>query len=126
MDTKLKYARKDSGHWTLVTEASADEISILLGRKDHGAPVPESPKVKEPLRSADQLRHVRAPQKEVLAGSTPSSVDWTSEGVVTPVKNQVSVFIQKIQREERTPHNINIFSSFFLLFLALIWTGPVR
>jgi hypothetical protein len=69
-------------------DQTEDEISILLGRKDHGAPVPESPKVKEPLRSADQLRHVRAPQKEVLAGSTPSSVDWTSEGVVTPVKNQ--------------------------------------
>jgi len=70
-------------------DRTEEEVKYLLGRKDHAAPVPSDPTVKRPLTSASQLRGpIRKPQREVLSGSVPSVVDWTAEGVVTPVKNQ--------------------------------------
>ena len=59
---------------TKFSDRTAEEFSVLLGRKNKGT-IPKSKNVREPL----------APP----GGSIPSYTNWAEKGVVTPVKNQV-------------------------------------
>ena len=66
---------------TKFSDRTAEEFSVLLGRKGHATPVSE-----EKLK---QTRPLTGKKHSKLEGiSTSGTVDWTEAGMTTPVKNQ--------------------------------------
>lgn len=76
-DEKNRINGHESFGVTKFSDRTFEEFSILLGRKDKGVP-PSS-------------NSVRKPTQNLLDSS--SAIDWASLGKVTPVKNQVCIFI---------------------------------
>jgi C1A family cysteine protease len=73
---------------TKFADRTLEEVAVILGRRERSAEPKSKAKVKEPI--VDTRKKIFATHRAVQASSTgiPSSVDWRTEGVVTPVKNQ--------------------------------------
>lgn len=70
------------------SDRTDEEYSVLLGRKNKGATPAKKVEKRSPYSGGEKYNLKNVIYAAASKATTASLVDWTAEGVVTPVKNQ--------------------------------------